>query len=202
MLRVALTGNVGAGKTALSRLFEAWGARVVDADVLAREAVKLGSPALAKIREIWGEQVIGEGGGLDRRAMRRLAFADPGARRDLELILHPAILGRTLQLMSEAEAAGVEVFIAVVPLLYEAGFSGEFDMVVLIDAPLQQRIARMLPTRDLDEEEARRIAAAQMPAEKKRELADLVLENDSDMETLERRAREAWEQIKRRAASQ
>ena len=107
MLRVALTGNVGSGKSAASQMLEEWGATVVDTDVLAREVVKPGSPALAQIREIWGDQVIDEDGGLDRAAMRHVAFADPGARRDLELILHPAILERAHQMMDEAEAEGL-----------------------------------------------------------------------------------------------
>lgn len=202
MLRVALTGNVGSGKSAASRMFQEWGATVVDTDALAREVVKPGSPALAQIREIWGDQVIDEDGGLDRAAMRHVAFADPGARRDLELILHPAILQRARQMMDEAEADGVEIFIAVVPLLYESGFETDFDLVVLIDSPLDQRIARMLASRDLNEEEARRIAAAQMPTEEKRQRADLVIENDADLATLNRRVEKAWGEIQKRAGDE
>ncbi len=199
MLRVALTGNVGSGKSAASQMLEEWGATVVDTDVLAREVVKPGSPALARIREIWGDQVINEDGGLDRAAMRHVAFADPGARRDLELILHPAILERAHQMMDEAEAEGADIFIAVVPLLYESGSESDADLVVLIDTPLDQRISRMVASRDLDEEEARRIAAAQMPAEEKRERADLIIENDADLATLNRRVEHAWKEIKKRA---
>lgn len=201
MLRVALTGNVGAGKTEVGRLFEDWGARVVDTDVVAREVVQPGSPALARIREIWGEQVIADDGGLDRAVMRRLVFADPGARRDLEMILHPTILARVRVLMDHAEAEGAEVFVAVVPLLYETGLDAEFDYVVLVDSPLDQRIQRIVGNRDVSEEEARRIAAAQMPAADKRRLADLVIENDSDLGALEGRARAAWETVRRRAAA-
>ncbi len=201
MLRVALTGNLGSGKSAVSELFEEWGATVLDTDDVAREVVRPGSPALARIREIWGEQVIGADGGLDRAAMRRLAFADPGARRDLELILHPAIFDRARSLMGEAEAAGVEIFVVVVPLLYEGGFDTEFDVAILIDAPLEQRITRIVASRDVDEEEARRIAAAQMPAEKKRGRADVVIENDGDLATLAGRAHEAWEEIAKRGVS-
>ncbi len=199
MLRVALTGNVGSGKSAASQMLEEWGATVVDTDVLAREVVKPGSPALARIREIWGDQVINEDGGLDRAAMRHVAFADPGARRDLELILHPAILERAHQMMDEAEAEGADIFIAVVPLLYESGSESDADLVVLIDTPLDQRISRMVASRDLDEEEARRIAAAQMPAEEKRKRADLIIENDADLATLNRRVEHAWKEIQKRA---
>ena len=199
MLRVALTGNVGSGKSAASQMLEEWGATVVDTDVLAREVVKPGSPALARIREIWGDQVIDEDGGLDRAAMRHVAFADPGARRDLELILHPAILERAHQMMDEAEAEGADIFIVVVPLLYESGSESDADLVVLIDTPLEQRIARLVASRDLDEEEARRIAAAQMPAEEKRERADLIIENDADLATLNGRVEQAWKEIQKRA---
>ena len=200
MLKVALTGNVGAGKTEVSRIFEEKGARVVDTDVVAREIVEPGSPALARIREIWGDQVIDEDGQLDRAALRRLVFADPGARRDLEMITHPAILERVEALMAEAEADGAEVFVAVVPLLYETGLDAQFDYVVLVDSPLERRIQRIVGSRDVTEEEARRIAASQMPAEEKREVADLVIVNDSELEALEARANQAWNAIRQRAA--
>ena len=117
----------------------------------------------------------------------------------LEGILHPAILERAHQMMDEAEAEGADIFIAVVPLLYESGSESDADLVVLIDTPLDQRISRMVASRDLDEEEARRIAAAQMPAEEKRKRADLIIENDADLATLNGRVEQAWKEIQKRA---
>ena len=197
MLRVGLTGNVGAGKSALVSLFARWGATVIDTDVLAREVVRPGSPALNRIHEIWGDSVMGGDGGLDREAMRRVVFADPRARRELERILHPAILERYRELLIEAEARGDAIVVGVVPLLYETGMEEEFDLVLLVDAPLEKRIDRLVKSRNLTSEEARAIAEAQIPAQEKRERADLVLDNDSDIPTLERRAWEMWKELEK-----
>lgn len=197
MLRVGLTGNVGAGKSTLVSLFAGWGATVVDTDVLAREVVVPGSSALERIREVWGDEVLAEDGSLDRGALRRIVFADPEARERLELILHPAILARSRELFQEAEARGDRIAIGVVPLLYETGMDREFDLVLLIDAPLEQRIVRLARKRGLDAEEARAIARAQMPPEEKRARADLIVDNDADIPTLERRAWETWKEIQR-----
>jgi dephospho-CoA kinase len=197
MLRVGLTGNVGAGKSTAVSLFASWGATVVDTDVLAREVVQPGSPALERIREIFGEQMIDEASGLDRAAMRALAFSDAGAREQLEAILHPAIRARSRELMGEAETRGDRIVIGVVPLLYETGMDKEYDVVLLIDAPLETRIERLVGKRGLSAEEARAMAAAQMPAEEKRAQADFIIDNDSDITTLERRAWETWKEIEK-----
>ena len=197
MLRVGLTGNVGAGKSTLVTLFAGWGATVIDTDVLAREVVAPGSPALAEIRERWGEDVIAEDGGLDRAALRARVFTDAEERHRLEGILHPAIQTRFRELVSEASLRDDRIVIGVVPLLYEIGMESEFDVVLLVDAPLSQRIERLVAKRGLSEGEARRVAAAQMPAEEKRARADFVLDNDADIPTLERRAWELWKELEK-----
>ncbi len=197
MLRVGLTGNVGAGKTTVVSLFAGWGAAVVDTDVLAREVVAPGSPALARIRELWGDEVMSDDGGLDRGALRGLVFSDLQARAELEAILHPAISARCRELFAEAEARGDRIVIGVVPLLYETGMDEEFDVVLLIDAPLEQRIDRLVGKRGFSPEEARAVAAAQMPAEEKRARADFIIDNDSDITSLERRAWETWKEIEK-----
>lgn len=197
MLRVALTGNVGAGKTTVVSLFASWGATVVDTDVVAREVVTPGSPALEEIRAEWGDVALLEDGNLDRAALRALVFADAEARARLEAILHPAIRKRCLELFAESEARGDRIVIGVVPLLYETGMDGDFDVVLLIDAPLEQRIQRLVGKRGLPVDEARAIAAAQMPAEEKRARADFIIDNDLDITTLERRAWETWKEIEK-----
>lgn len=197
MLRVGLTGNVGAGKSTVESLFAEWGATVIDTDELARAVVQPGSDTLRRIEAEWGDRVMAADGGLDRAAMRRLAFTDPAARRRLEEILHPAILQRCREAMIEAEAREDRIVIAVVPLLFETGMEDEFDVVLLVDAPLESRIQRLVDGRGLAAEEARAIAAAQMPAEQKRARAHLVLDNDSDMTVLERRAWEVWKELER-----
>jgi dephospho-CoA kinase len=197
MLRVGLTGNVGAGKSTVVALFAGWGAAIIDTDVLAREVVAAGSPALERIREVWGAAVIAADGGLDRDAMRHIVFADPQAREKLEDIVHPAIVARCRELFVEAEARGDRIVIGVVPLLYETGMEKEFDVVLLVDAPLEQRIERLVSKRGLTTDEACAVAAAQMLAEEKRARADLIIDNDSDITTLERRAWETWKEIEK-----
>ncbi len=147
MLRLGLTGNVGAGKSTVVSLFASWGATIIDSDVLAREVVETGQPALARIQEVWGDAVLQESGRLDRAAMRRIVFADAEAREQLESILHPAIRDRSRELLLEAEARGDRIVVGVVPLLYEAGLEGEYDMVLLIDAPVELRVERLVSKR-------------------------------------------------------
>lgn len=202
MLRVGLTGNVGAGKSTVVDLFAGWGATVIDTDVLAREVVSPGRPALESIREKWGEEVITAEGRLDRDAMRRIVFFDPEARDELEAILHPEIRSRCQDLFREAEARGDRIVVGVVPLLYETGMDTEFDIAVLVDAPLGLRIERLVSKRGLATEEARAVASAQMPAEEKRQRADFIIDNDSDIPTLERRAWETWKEIQKLSRAQ
>ncbi len=200
MLEIGLTGNVASGKSEVCEMFRDWGATVIDTDQLAREVVVPGSPALERIREIWGETVLTPSGELDRARMRRHVFRDPEARRRLESILHPAIMERYAELVREAGARGDRIVVAAVPLLYEADLEDRFDLVVLVDAPVDERIRRLVELRGLDEDEARRIVEAQMPAREKRRRAHLVIDNDSDIPTLERRAWETWKEIERMAA--
>lgn len=201
MLSVGLTGNVGAGKSTVVGLFAGWGATVIDTDVLAREVVEPGSPALATLGEIFGEEMITKEGELDRAAMRRVVFADQGARDQLEAVLHPAIRARFAELLIEAEARGDRIVIGVIPLLYEKSMEGDFDVVLLIDAPLDLRIERLVSKRGLSADEARAVAAAQVPAEQKRARADFIIDNDSDIPTLERRAWETWKEIEKLSRS-
>jgi len=197
VLRVGLTGNVGAGKSTTVSLFASWGATIIDSDVLAREVVTPGSPALGQLRELWGDTVIAADGELDRAAMRQIVFSDPKARKRLEAILHPAIRERSRELFVEAEARGDRIAIGVVPLLFEAGLEKEYDVVLLIDAPLELRIERLVNKRGLSADEARAIADAQMPAQEKRTRADFVIDNDSDITSFERRAWETWKEVEK-----
>lgn len=197
MLRVGLTGNIGAGKSTVAARFAEWGGTVIDTDQLAREVVRPGSPALRHIADEWGPAVIDADGNLDRDAMRRIAFADPAARRRLEAIMHPAILERYRELLLEAEARGDLIVICVVPLLFETGMQEEFDVVLFVDAPVETRIERLVTSRGLNRDEARAMAEAQMPAAEKRVRAGLVIDNDSDITTLERRVWETWKELER-----
>jgi dephospho-CoA kinase len=199
-LRVGLTGNIAAGKSTVADVWRRLGAVVVDADLLARRAVEPGTPALAAIRQAWGAEVLADGE-LDRAALRRIVFADPEARAQLEAIVHPAVAALRDRAFADAEARGEPVAVADVPLLFEVGMVDDFDVVVLVDAPEAVRLERLVRDRGLEQEEARRMIAAQMPSELKRARADHVLPNEGTVGDLEDRARALWRTLLARAQS-
>ena len=201
MLKVGLTGNIAAGKSAVAAVWRALGATVVDADQLARRAVEPGTAALSAIAGAWGPAVLEADGSLDRAALRRIVFDDPAARERLEEIVHPAVGALRDEAYREAELRGERVVVADVPLLFEAGLVDSVDVVVLVDAPEETRLMRLVGERGLDADEARRMIAAQMPSALKRARADYVIENTGSLGDLERRAREVWAALAARAAS-
>jgi dephospho-CoA kinase len=199
MLKVGLTGNIAAGKSTVARIWRSLDATVVDADVLSRQVVEPGTPAMARIVEEWGDEVVEAGGGLDRAALRRIVFADPSARERLEAIVHPAVAELREDAYRAAAERGERVVVADIPLLFEAGLVDDFDAVVLVDAPEEVRLARLVGDRGMDPEEARRMIAAQMPSELKRARADFVIANTGTLLELERRSRDVWTELVRRA---
>jgi dephospho-CoA kinase len=199
MLRIGLTGNIAAGKSSVAGVWRSLGATVVDADELARRAVEPGTPGLALIVEAWGPAVLDADGELDRAALRRIVFEDPEARARLEEIVHPAVYALREEENRLAAGRGERLVVADIPLLFEVGMADEFDVVVLVDAPEEERLRRLVEDRGLDPEEAVRMIDAQMPAELKRARADLVIENAGSPAELEARAREAWAELAGRA---
>ena len=196
MLRVALTGNIASGKSAVSAVWERLGATIVDADELAREAVAPGSAGLARVVERFGAEMLAADGTLDRAALRARVFADDRERRDLEAILHPEIERLRRRADAEAEARGERLVVHVVPLLFETGLDERFDRVVLVDAPEAVRLDRLVRDRGLDPAEARGMIEAQMPAAKKRDRADLVIDNTGTLDELEAAAAAAWTRVR------
>lgn len=198
MFRVGLTGNIASGKSSVTRVWAEHGAPVIDADALAREAVAPGTPGLEQVREAFGSEVM-DGDVLDRAALRRRVFSDPEARKRLEAIVHPEV-GR---LRAEREAAlrrqGADVVVHDIPLLFEVGLDAQFDMIVLVDAPRQVRLERLVRDRRLSRDEARAMIDAQMASSVKRGRADLVIDNDGTLDELADTARWAWGEIQRRA---
>lgn len=199
MLRVGLTGNVGAGKSTVARVWRELGATVVDADELARQAVEPGTAGFERIVERWGERVLAGDGTLDRAALRGIVFADPEARAGLESIVHPAVATLRDRAEGEARERGERIVVAEVPLLFEVGMADDFDVLVLVDAPEATRQMRLVGDRALDPDEARRMIAAQMPSELKRARADVVIDNTGSLGELEERAREVWMRLRERA---
>ncbi|MGH7448505.1 MAG: dephospho-CoA kinase [Longimicrobiales bacterium] len=194
MYRVGLTGNIASGKSTVAQEWSRLGAHVIDADVLARRAVAPGTDALHRIGEVFGNAMI-VNGSLDRAALGRIVFRDPGKRRVLETIVHPEV--RRLREEEEARAAarGERIVVHAVPLLYETGMEGQFDTVVLVDAAESVRLERLVAARELSADDARAMIAAQQPSETKRVRADHVIENNGTLDQLVEQARAVWARI-------
>lgn len=199
MLSVALTGNIAAGKSTVAGFFRRWGATLIDADELVREAQAPGQPTLQAIAERFGGELIRENGSLDRAALRARVLADPAALADLNRIVHPEVRRRRLELLAQARARGDRLVVSDIPLLFEADDPSAFDVVVLVDAPEAVRRARLLASRTLSPEEADRMIAAQQPTSMKCARSDYVIANDGDLPALERAAALVWQALLKRA---
>jgi dephospho-CoA kinase len=184
-----LTGGIGAGKSAVAQLLSVHGARVIDADVLAREVVARGTPGLAAVVERFGPSVLRGDGELDRAALGRLVFADDDALQALNAIVHPLVAARTAELMAQAPPDAVVVHD--VPLLTENNLAPGYDLVLVVQAPLGDRLAR-LAARGMGEPDARSRIAAQATDEQRRAIADVLIVNDSDLDALARRVEAVW----------
>lgn len=178
-LRVGLTGGIASGKSTVADMFAELGVPVIDTDVIAREVVQAGEPALDEIREAFGDQVIGPDGNLDRAAMRMIVFADESARHELEKILHPRIRNTAMQ---QADRAGGDYQLIVVPLLVESPLRSFVDRVLVVDCDEQTQIGRLLARDAETEQQARRMIAAQASREDRLAIADDVINNDGDLQ--------------------
>jgi dephospho-CoA kinase len=192
MLVVGLTGNIGSGKSTVARLLEARGVPVIDADVLAREAVAPGTPALAAIVSRFGAHVIAADGTLDRAALRHIVFADPVERAALDAIVHPAVNARRRTLLEQRRTLGAKVVVCDIPLLFEAGLDASMDTIVLIDAPREIRLERIMRDRALSRAEAVAMIDSQLPAEGKRARSAYVIDNDGTLDELRSRFESTW----------
>ncbi len=195
MLLVALTGNVAAGKSTVAFSLRAHGATIIDADAAARSAVAIGTPALARIVARFGATILQPDGSLDRAALGRVVFRDAGAREQLEQIVHPAVQAARESEVTNARAAGAAIVVCDIPLLFEAKLAWQFPRIILVDAPLQVRIARMVETRGLSQANATERALAQLSSSLKRPRADLVLENNANLPALHMQIDRAWQRL-------
>ncbi|MFB7112892.1 dephospho-CoA kinase [Streptomyces sp. NPDC056190] len=197
MLKVGLTGGIGAGKSEVSRLLVECGAVLIDADRIAREVVAPGTPGLAAVVDAFGPDVLTADGSLDRPRLGSLVFADPGKLAVLNSIVHPLVGARSREL--EEAATEDAVVVHDVPLLTENGLAPLYDLVIVVDASPATQLDRLLRLRGMTEEDARARMAAQATREKRLEIADIVIDNDVPLERLERRVREVWAELVRRA---
>lgn len=189
-MQIGLTGGIGAGKTAVARRFAELGALVVDADALAREVVAAGTPGLAAVVAEFGPGVLRPDGELDRPALGRLVFGDEERLGRLNAIVHPLVRGRAAELVAAAPAGTVVV--QDVPLLVETGQADRFDLVVVVEAPADLRIGRLVRDRGMTAEEARSRMAAQATDEQRRAVADVVLVNAGDLDSLRAEVDRVW----------
>lgn len=191
--RVGLTGGIASGKSTVSARLAALGATIIDYDRLAREVVEPGSPALDLIAQRFGAGVISPEGTLDRPALGALVFADPAALKDLEAITHPAI--RDLAARREQEAGPDGIVVHDNPLLVEMGAAAACDVVIVVDAPEELQVARMVEDRGMSEADARARIAAQASREQRNAAADVLIENTGTREQLSARVDEVWTAI-------
>lgn len=198
MLKVGLTGGIGAGKSEVSRLLASYGAVVVDADRMAREVVEPGMPGLAAVVEEFGESVLTAEGTLDRPKLGSIVFFDADRLATLNAIVHPLVRARSAEL--ERRAAADAVVVHDVPLLTENGLAPLYDLVVVVDASPGTQLDRLVGQRGMRESEARARMAAQATREQRREIADVVIDNDGPLEVLEPQVRKVWAELSERAA--
>lgn len=189
MLRVALTGGIASGKSLVAAELAARGAVIIDADVLAREVVEPGTPALAAIIDKFGPQIMRDGK-LDRSQLGAIVFADPDARRDLERIVHPAVRARAAELERAADPDAVVVH--VIPLLVETGQQEDFDVVVTIDVDHETQIQRLIARNGFSRAEAAARVDAQASSEERRTAADVVVDNNGNLDDLREQIAALW----------
>jgi dephospho-CoA kinase len=191
MLKVGLTGGIGAGKSEVSRLLVEHGAVLIDADRIAREVVAPGTPGLAAVVDAFGEEVLAPDGSLDRPKLGSIVFADPEKLASLNAIVHPLVGARSREL--EGAASEDAVVVHDVPLLAENG------LVIVVDAGPETQLDRLVRLRGMTEEDARARMAVQATRDKRLEIADVVIDNDVPLEELERRVQDVWTDLVRRA---
>jgi dephospho-CoA kinase len=195
MKRIALTGGIATGKSHVRAEFERLGVPTIDADVLAREVVKPGTPALAQIASRFGARVLDGGGALNRRALASIVFPDADARLDLEQIVHPAVQKATSAWFAALDPAAHAIALADIPLLYEVGREVDFDAVIVTVCAPDTQLRRLMSRDSLDEREAAARLAAQLPAEEKARRADYVIRTDGTYEDTNKQVRMVFDQL-------
>jgi len=181
-MNIGLTGGIATGKSTVANLLAERGAYIIDLDLIAREVVEPGQPALARVAERFGQAVLREDGTLDRKKLGSIVFADEAQRKALEAILHPAIRAVMKERMVARESSHPEQLVVVdVPLLFESKLEPYFEQIMLVYVPREEQLKRLMKRDGLSREDAERRLAAQMSIEDKKALADIVIDNSSDL---------------------
>ena len=195
MLRVGLTGGIGAGKSTVAAMLEEKGAVVIDADAISRELVEPGEPALHLLVDAFGPGIVRPDGSLDRGRLAQLAFSTEDGTGRLNAIMHPLIRAESQRRLDAAEEAGAEVVVYDMPLLVETGQEDLVDLVVVVDVPVEQQVSRAVGMRGLEESDVRRRIQAQASREERLAVADVVIDNSGDRWETERQVDELWERL-------
>lgn len=191
---IGLAGGIGAGKSAVAKVFAAHGAMVIDSDKEAKDA--LDRPEVrGELIRWWGDRVLDATGRIDRKKVGEIVFSDPAQRERLERLVHPLVRATRNEMIARTDARTTPAVIVDAPLLFEAGLDKECDAVVFVDAPREQRLRRVQETRGWDEAELERREKAQLPLEEKRSRADVVVANDGSLEVLRSRSQDAYQQL-------
>ena len=197
MLRVGLTGGIGAGKSEVSRRLEAQGAILIDADAIAREVVERGTPGLAAVVETFGNEVLRADGSLNRELVGEIVFGDPAQLERLNGIVHPLVGRRMAEL--ERGAGADAIVVHDVPLLAENDLAGGYDLVVVVDAPEYVQLERLTRQRGMSAGQAQARMSAQASRDKRLAIADLVVDNSGSLAELDRQVGDLWTELRRRA---
>jgi dephospho-CoA kinase len=192
MLRIALTGGIATGKSYCTAAFARLGVPVIDADILARDAVAPGTPGLQAIARQFGADLLAADGSLDRPALARIVFADPKARAALEAIVHPEVYRRIREWFANLPA-GTRLAMADIPLLFETGQQHEFDAVVVCACPPSEQVRRVMARNHLSDADARARIAAQLPIDEKAARADYVIWTDRGFAETDAQVRTVFE---------
>ena len=198
MLRVGLTGGIGAGKSEVSKRLAAYGAVIIDADLIAREVVAPGTEGLAEITGAFGPGVLGPNGALDRERLGNVVFADKLKLATLNSIVHPRV-GARMRELEEAAGPGA-VVVHDVPLIAENGLADAYDLVVVVDVPPRTQLDRLVRLRGMSRDQAEARIAAQASREQRLAIAGIVVDNSSSLAELDRQVGELWAELRRRAA--
>ncbi|MFT4213619.1 MAG: dephospho-CoA kinase [Microbacterium sp.] len=194
---IALTGGIASGKSTIARRLAEHGAVVVDADAIVRDVQQPGSPVLDAIAAAFGPDVIAPDGGLDRAALGSIVFGDGAALARLNEIVHPAVQAESARRFAAAFAADVAAVVVYdVPLLVEARVDDPWDLVVVADAPAIERAARLVALRGLSEQDAAARLAAQVSDERRREIADVVIDTSGSLEETIAQTDALWERLR------
>lgn len=192
MLKIALTGGAGSGKSTVAKMFADLGAVVLDADEVAREAVAPGQPAWEALRREFGPQFFHEDGTLDRGRLARRVFGDPEALARLNAIVHPRVARELKARLAALAGEGVRLVMVEVPLLFEAGMEKNYDAVIVVDCPPAEQKARLRERDDRGEGEITGLLAAQMPLSEKSKKADFVVDNSGSLEATRTQVQDIW----------